>query len=101
MSMIDAIPLGPWGTLPLVVLILYVLINFTSSTSKNADLPNGPRPLPFLGNIPHIAALHLYPGILCKKYASSYKHMVTLWLGQSRIIMIHSPKVAYELMQKV
>ena len=75
--------------------------NVESKPSKVAAYPHGPRALPLVGNIFSFAALRANPDRKLVELAAKYGKMCMLWFGQNPVVIVHSPKVAKDLMDKV
>ncbi|KFX91307.1 hypothetical protein V490_05975 [Pseudogymnoascus sp. VKM F-3557] len=73
----------------------------SGSTGKNdMQYPNGPSPLPIIGNIFSFAALKQWPDKELLNIARKYGQLCMLWFGSNPVIIISSPKLAKELMDK-
>jgi hypothetical protein len=87
----------------LIVLILHLIRS--KKTKKPApapkQYPDGPRPLPFLGTIFAFSALKNRPDQELLRIAQKYGSICMLWFGHSPVIIVSSPRVAKELMDKV
>ncbi|XP_042026589.1 cytochrome P450 71A1-like [Salvia splendens] len=82
-------------TLP-ITLISY-LLHKTLKPPKS-PLPPGPRPLPFIGNLHHLATatnLHLYLHKLSQKYGP----IIHMKLGPTPLLVVSSPKLAKEVLK--
>jgi hypothetical protein len=89
-------PLSPW-ILPLTLILLPILLTL-STTSKRRHLPPGPRPIPFLGNLLSLPPKNLY--LYLSTLSRTYGGLLTIWMGQKPVLVISSPEIAYELLEK-
>ena len=63
--------------------------------------PDGPTPLPLLGNIFSFSALMKNPDTELLNLAARYGKMCMLWFGNNPVLIISSPSVSKELLDKV
>jgi len=84
----------PWLAI-LVILPLLVLGIFKKTNS--IQLPPGPRPLPFLGNLLSLPAKKLHLHLF--NLANSYGPLLTLYIGRRPTLVVSSPLIAYELLE--
>jgi len=74
----------------------------TEGEAKNGkQYPNGPKPIPIFGNIFSFSALKTSPDQELLRIARKYGSICMLWFGSSPVIIVSSPKVAKDLMDKV
>lgn len=66
---------------------------------QNSRLPLGPKPLPWIGNASAFRGFTVCPRKTLQDM-TKYGDMATLWLGSWPTIVINSPRVAYDLLQK-
>ena len=68
---------------------------------RNVKYPDGPQSLPILGNIFFFSALRKRPDQELLRLARKYGEICMLWFGSNPVIVVSSPKLAKELMDKV
>ncbi|XP_021748864.1 cytochrome P450 76AD1-like [Chenopodium quinoa] len=84
--------------LPFLWVLLYVFnLNSTLTTNKNARIPPGPKPVPILGNLPHLGDL---PHHTLANLAKTYGPLISLKFGTITTIVVSSAEVAKEMFQK-
>ena len=83
----------------MVIVRLYKVLRLCRQSISS--LPNGPSPVPILGNIWTVHMLNVSPGQTCLNLRRRYGDLATLWLGSWPVIFINGPQAAYELLQKV
>jgi hypothetical protein len=85
--------------LPFVLASVYVLASgIRPSKSGSPRLPPGPKPFPVIGNILEIIGDQ--PHRVLSKLSKTYGPLMTLKLGSKRTIVISSPDLAKEVLQK-
>lgn len=90
------------GVLIITVLLARITAQFGSKVgASGVQYPNGPSPLPILGNILSFATLKERPDMELLNIARKYGQICMLWFGSNPVIIISSPKLAKELMDKV
>ncbi|KAJ5088543.1 cytochrome P450 [Penicillium angulare] len=67
---------------------------------KNKVYPSGPWSLPFLGNLIEFNAIKARPDQELLRIAKKYGEICMLWFGTNPVLIINSPKVAKEMMDK-
>ena len=85
---------------PVLLLILpfaWAFIRVVSSNISNQTLPPGPHPFPIIGNILELGKL---PHQALAKLSKTYGPLMTLKLGSITTIVISSPNLAKEALQK-
>ncbi|KFY39520.1 hypothetical protein V494_03953 [Pseudogymnoascus sp. VKM F-4513 (FW-928)] len=85
--------------------VTFLLIQITPKPEskggkKGVQYPNGPSPFPLFGNIFSFAALKQRPDRELLNIARKYGQICMLWFGSNPVIIISSPKLAKELMDK-
>ncbi|XP_021748899.1 cytochrome P450 76AD1-like [Chenopodium quinoa] len=79
---------------------LYLFKHFNSSkltSNNNSRLPPGPKPVPILGNLPHLGdSPHRYLANLAKTYGP----LISVKFGSITTIVVSSSTVAKEMFQK-
>ncbi|KAI4356845.1 hypothetical protein L6164_000832 [Bauhinia variegata] len=78
--------------------ILFFIFIFGSQTSKSAKHPPGPHPFPIIGNI--LELIGSMPHQALANLSKIYGPIMTLKLGSKTTIVISSPEVAKEVLQK-
>lgn len=68
---------------------------------EQSIFPDGPRPLPFIGNLLDFSALYANPDKVLYQVARKYGKICMLWFGSKPVIIVSSPEAAKELMDKV
>ena len=63
--------------------------------------PNGPIPIPFLGNIGTLRKLSANLDPQLHKLKKDWGSLCMLWYGRSPVIIINSPRAARELLNEV
>lgn len=84
--------------LVLSIVVPIILIYLLRKTPKTNLLPPGPRPLPLIGNLHHLAAagdLHLYLWKLSKQFGP----IIHMKIGSTPLVVISSAKLAKEVMK--
>ncbi|XP_047957193.1 6,7,8-trihydroxycoumarin synthase-like [Salvia hispanica] len=79
-----------------IILISYLL--HKTLKPQKSPLPPGPRPLPLIGNLHHLAAatnLHLY----LHKLSQTYGPILHMKLGPTPLLVVSSPKLAKEVLK--
>ncbi|XP_028801429.1 geraniol 8-hydroxylase [Neltuma alba] len=86
-------------TLLLLISFIFVISLFIlhSRSSQSAKNPPGPRPLPIIGNILELGTL---PHQSLANLSRTYGPVMSVKLGRTTTIVISSPKVAKEVLQK-
>lgn len=74
---------------------------FAFSPPNGNTLPRGPRALPLLGNLIQFSALRARPDLELLRLAKQYGQMCMLWFGSNPVLIVNSPKVAKDMMDKV
>ena len=69
--------------------------------AKTPTFPDGPRSLPFFGNILSFFNLQRRPDQTLVSLARKYGGMCMLWFGSNPVVIVSSPRVAKDLMDKV
>ncbi|KAH7686793.1 Geraniol 8-hydroxylase protein [Dioscorea alata] len=87
---------------PLVLALVSILIIRTIATGrrlhKGRTLPPGPRPLPIIGNLHQV--FDGIPHRCLARLAEKYGPIMTLRFGQTTTVVISSPDMAREVLQK-
>ncbi|KMT20110.1 hypothetical protein BVRB_1g001280 [Beta vulgaris subsp. vulgaris] len=86
--------------LPIFFALLYLYVfkrNPTFTTNNNARLPPGPKPIPILGNLPHLGDK---PHHSLANLAKTYGPLMSLKFGSITTIVVSSSIVAKEMFQK-
>ncbi|XP_048503882.1 inactive cytochrome P450 76AD1-like [Beta vulgaris subsp. vulgaris] len=86
--------------LPIFFALLYFYVfklNPTFTTNNNARLPPGPKPIPILGNLPHLGDK---PHHSLANLAKTYGPLMSLKFGSISTIVVSSSIVAKEMFQK-
>ncbi|QCE02882.1 Cytochrome P450 [Vigna unguiculata] len=86
----------PLLLITIVCVTIHVLIS-TFKPKKTSKYPPGPRPLPIIGNILDLGIL---PHQTLAKLSKIYGPIMSLKLGSTTTIVISSPHVAREVLQK-
>ncbi|KAL3536914.1 hypothetical protein ACH5RR_000280 [Cinchona calisaya] len=81
----------------IICTIIYVLITSNFRFRKSARLPPGPYPFPIIGNI---LQLGLNPHQSLAKLSKTYGPLMLLKLGSRTAIVVSSPALAKEVLQK-
>ncbi|KAL3536917.1 hypothetical protein ACH5RR_000283 [Cinchona calisaya] len=81
----------------IICTIIYVLITSNFRFRKSARLPPGPYPFPIIGNI---LQLGLNPHQSLAKLSKAYGPLMSLKLGSRTAIVVSSPALAKEVLQK-
>lgn len=68
---------------------------------KRQKYPNGPWRWPILGNLVEFKSLKARPDQELLRIAKTYGEMCMLWFGSNPVLIVNSPKVAKEMMDKV
>ncbi len=90
------------GSLFITVGLAMIAPKYAFKTGKEAaQYPDGPHPLPILGNIFSFNALKKSPDQELLRIARKYGQMCMLWFGSNPVIIVSSPKLAKDLMDKV
>ncbi len=82
-------------------LLLSLIAAILDSPAIGQRLPDGPHPWTFLGNPWLVNKLGRAPARAFRDLAEQYGDLTTLWLGKQPIVLVNSPSVAHELLQKV
>lgn len=69
-----------------------------SFLDERPKLPDGPRRLAFLGNVFTLSRMHTSPDRELLQIAQRWGDICMLWCGLTPVIVVNSPKAAYELM---
>ncbi|KAI0743502.1 cytochrome P450 [Daedaleopsis nitida] len=89
---------------PLLVTVLLgaiglVILNALRPKPRHAQLPPGPRPLPFLGNLLDLPKEH--PWVTYRDWAAKYGDIVGLRLpGGQALVILHTHQAAVDLLDK-
>ncbi|XP_078181399.1 cytochrome P450 76M5-like [Carex rostrata] len=83
--------------LTILIFFLYALSKLFSP-SHNTPLPPGPTPIPIIGNLLHL--LDGQPHCLFANLAKVYGPIMSLKLGLTTAIVVSSPQIAREVLQK-
>nr|WJZ49115.1 cytochrome P450 [Isodon lophanthoides var. gerardianus] len=83
--------------IPVVVAVVLVIWFEYSRRRRFAKLPPGPYPLPIIGNILQLGTA---PHLSVTKLAKTYGPMMSLQLGQIYTVVVSSPAMAREILQK-
>lgn len=90
------------SSLFIAVCLAMIRPKYTFKAGKEAaHYPDGPHPLPILGNIFSFNALKKSPDQELLSIARKYGQMCMLWFGSNPVIIVSSPKLAKDLMDKV
>lgn len=90
------------SSLFIAVCLAMIIPKYTFKAGKEAaHYPDGPHPLPILGNIFSFNALKKSPDQELLSIARKYGQMCMLWFGSNPVIIVSSPKLAKDLMDKV
>ncbi|KAF3961085.1 hypothetical protein CMV_014258 [Castanea mollissima] len=81
----------------LILPFVWAFIRVVSSNLSNQTLPPGPHPFPIIGNILELGKL---PHQAFAKLSKTYGPLMTLKLGSITTIVISSPNMAKEVLQK-
>ena len=100
----DGLDIGMSSTIGLALccaLGLLLLLPSVRRASGPLTYPNGPKPLPLLGNIISLRSLYanLDRGLLDLK--NKWGDVCMLWYGSSPVLLINSPKAAREFLNEV
>lgn len=68
---------------------------------RRFQLPPGPKPVWWLGNIWTFRKLNTSPSATCIELASKWGEMTTVWVGSCPAILINNPQAAHDLLHKV
>lgn len=74
---------------------------FTRRIRDTTRYPHGPTPLPILGNLLYFQRLLKSPDPELISLAKQYGEIAMLWFGHNPVVVVNSPKVAKDLMDKV
>ncbi|XP_038687862.1 probable (S)-N-methylcoclaurine 3'-hydroxylase isozyme 2 [Tripterygium wilfordii] len=81
--------------LPLLILI-FILKHFKTSSSKSLPLPPGPNPWPLVGNLFHMGKM---PHVTLSNFAKTYGPLISLKLGTQIMVVASSPAAATEILK--
>ncbi|KAF2084860.1 cytochrome P450 [Saccharata proteae CBS 121410] len=78
--------------------VWYLLISY----SRTRHLPNGPTPLPIIGNKLDLAkyCCPKKPWLQFEDWARLYGPIYTIWIGRSPTIIVSDPNIAVDLLEK-
>ena len=82
-----------------VGIALCVLYSFLSY--RKYKYPTGPQTLPLIGNYFSLAKLQANPEKELVRLKNKYGEICMLWFGSSPVIILSSPRIAKELMDRV
>uniref|UniRef100_A0ABM5GMG8 Cytochrome P450 2C5-like n=1 Tax=Pogona vitticeps TaxID=103695 RepID=A0ABM5GMG8_9SAUR len=83
------------GTTILLIICLTLLVTWKMSAAKKKNLPPGPTPLPFLGNLLQVISSNLPERL--RKMSDIYGPVFTLYFGSERVVIAYG----YEPVKKV
>ncbi|KAK4203561.1 cytochrome P450 [Triangularia verruculosa] len=98
--MINAVLFSLAAGLVLVWYYRYTLLCPQKKTT-HPQYPNGPIPLPFVGNIWTIHKLNVDAEKTCRSLGSKYKDLCMLWYGSSPALLVNSPQAAHDLLHQM
>ncbi|KAM0935065.1 putative geraniol 8-hydroxylase [Dioscorea sansibarensis] len=87
-----------WATLAFALFSILIVRTIRRRLHKGRTLPPGPRPLPIVGNLHQL--LNGMPHRCLARLAEKYGPIMTLRLGQTTTLVISSPDMAREVLQK-
>ncbi|KAJ0971142.1 hypothetical protein J5N97_019101 [Dioscorea zingiberensis] len=87
-----------WSPLALALLSILVIREIGRRHRKGHKLPPGPTPLPLIGNLHQV--LSGMPHRCFASLAEKYGPIMTLRLGQTTTVVVSSPDMAREVLQK-
>ncbi|OBZ67591.1 O-methylsterigmatocystin oxidoreductase [Grifola frondosa] len=84
----------------LTILVAIVILKYTrdATKSRNRPLPPGPKPLPIIGNI--LDMPQTLPWITFRDWSEKYGDVVHIRLLEQPVVILGSPKAAFELLDK-
>ena len=83
-----------------VALLAYIIFNYVALLKVRSHLPPGPTPLPIIGNLIDFAKFKTKTAQETATLAEKWGDMVTLFLGSTPCVVVNSPALASELMDK-
>jgi len=83
-----------------VALLAYIILNYLALLKVRSRLPPGPTPLPVIGNLIDFAKFKTRTAEETTLLAEKWGDMVTLFLGSTPCVVVNSPALASELMDK-
>ncbi|KAM0935068.1 putative geraniol 8-hydroxylase [Dioscorea sansibarensis] len=87
-----------WATLAFALFSILIVKTIGRRLHKGRTLPPGPKPLPIAGNLHQL--LNGLPHRCLARLAEKYGSIMTLRLGQTTTVVISSPDMAREVLQK-
>jgi cytochrome P450 len=94
----DKAPTLQWLMALASVSILFSIVRFSLLSLRPRNFPPGPRAWPFIGNVHHFASLK--PFLQFTDLSSRYGDIVGLKAGPTNIVVLNSPEVCRELLEK-
>jgi len=83
-----------------VAFLAYIIFNYLTLLKVRSHLPPGPTPLPVIGNLIDFAKFKTKTAEETAILAEKWGDMVTLFLGSTPCVVVNSPALASELMDK-
>jgi cytochrome P450 len=80
------------------ILALFAAVRFSFSSLRPRNFPPGPRAWPLIGNVHHFASLK--PFLQFTQLRSKYGDIVGLKAGPTNIVVLNSPDICRELLEK-
>ena len=84
-----------------IVVLLWARHALARHRVQLQKFPNGPSPLPIIGNFWTIRRLHANPDETLRELGQRYGDICMLWLGAWPIIVICKAKAAHDLLHQV
>jgi hypothetical protein len=84
------------GLVGIAICVLYSFLSY-----RKYKYPTGPQALPLIGNYFSLAKLQANPEKELVRLKNKYGELCMLWFGRNPVIILSSPRIAKELMDKV